>query len=482
MSAPAFNPGRIVHQFSVQVSRRLYLDESGGVVCLGQNARVEDATAAGLSGVLVYALIVEGVGIGYMRLAPWGAPLTISQFLRDAWSGTGGFGYRPSLLKTGARFADALPCLARYCADTDVEYTIASGTDRSYNRNLQVAQAFATDALWRFDRDELHRSSVSLAALEAQALQIALDLSGFTPSLAKRNAQSAYAQATKRANLPPMRWPAMMDVEVGPWLVGNQRSIPTRSPSAIRSDIARWCDPQAFYETDDALSGFDFNTNLALTTTDGNFAGNEVVAELLSCWVESPSAVARRIGLSVKELNWYLKNERGLNDAKLYPLLDLFGVDVSMQYEREDGSPIYDAQENYVFFAPDKPAPVVTLYERLSHGGDLDFSVELLPRSGQLDPHWRYLLLGCFVEIHVMAFGRGTASAALLDKSGEHARLINYTGAHPVSARFYQATQRLCAEIQRAPEKQFEQMRRYTTTHETIFNELEEHLRYDEPW
>lgn len=478
MSAPAFNPGMIVHQFSVQVSRRLYLDESGGVVCLGQNARVEDATAAGLSGVLVYALIVEGVGIGYMRLAPWGAPLTISQFLRDAWSGTGGFGYRPSLLKTGARFADALPCLARYCADADVEYAIASGTDRSYNRNLQVAQAFATDALWRFNRDEPDRSSVSLAALAAQALQAALDLSDYTSSVAKRHAQSDYARATKRTSLSLTRWPAMMDLEVGPWLFGNQQGIPPRTPSAIKSDVAMWRDPHAFHATDDALREFDFNTGLELSVTDGNFAGNEVVAELLSCWVESPGAVARRIGLSVKELNWYLKNERGLNDAKLYPLLDLFGVDVSMQVEREDGSPVYEAQENYLLFAPDKPAPVVTLYETLSHGGDLDFSVELLPRSGQLDPHWRYLLLGCFVEIHVMAFGRGTASAALLDKSGEHARLINYTGAHPVSARFYQATQRLCAEIQRAPEKQFERMRRYASTHETIFDQLEAHHRY----
>jgi transcriptional regulator with XRE-family HTH domain len=269
-----------------------------------------------------------------------------------------------------------------------------------------------------------------------------------------------------------------MDLEVGPWLLGNQQGIPPRTPSAIKSDIAMWRDPQAFYGTDNVLRESDFNTGLALSVTDGNFAGNEVVAELLSCWVESPGAVARRIGLSVKELNWYLNNERGLEDAKLYSLLDLLGVDVSMQYERDDGSPVYDAQENYVLFAPDKPAPVVTLYERLSHGGDLDFSVELLPQSGQPDPHWRYLLLGCFVEIHVMAFGRETAAAALLDDAGERVRLINYTGAHRVSARFYQATQRLCAEVQRAPQKQFERMRRYASTHETIFDQLEAHERH----
>ena len=79
--------------------------------------------------------------------------------------------------------------------------------------------------------------------------------------------------------------------------------------------------------------------------------------------------------------------------------------------------------------------------------------MELLPQSSEPDPHWRYLLFGRFVEIHVMAFRRASASAALLDQSGEGARLINYGGAYPVSARFYQATARLCAAVQRAPEK-----------------------------
>jgi hypothetical protein len=462
MSAPAFNPRTIVHQFSIQVSRRLYLDERGGVVCLGQNSRYHDATAAGLNGVLIYALIVEGVGIGYVRLAPWDAPLTLSQFLRDAWSGTGGFGYRPTILKTGPRVAAALPCLARYCSDASVELAIASATDRSYNRSLPVAHGFATQATWRFSDADRRRTNIALSALEAYAIQAALDTSAYALSVAKRNAQLDYVAATKRERMPLMGWPATIDLAVGPWLLGNQNGLAPRTPSAIRSDVAIWRDPRVLDEADDALN-------------DTGFDGNNVIAELLPCWVESPSAAVRRIGLSVKALNWYLKNEHGLADDKRYPLLDLFGVGVDTRFAYEDGSPVYDVAENYVLFAPDKPGPVITLYERLSHGGDLGFSVALLPKSGEPDRRFRYLLFGRFDDINIIVFRSGTSSAALLDAAGQRARLINYTGPHAVSTRFYQATQQLCAAVQRAPEEQFAWMRQFVTTYATSFDQLEAH-------
>ena len=108
---------------------------------LMENARKEDARRAGLSPVLVYALIVEGVGTCTIRLLPWANPLPARTFLFEAWAKGSPLGHLPHTLKTGRRFAEAMPWLADFCQSVGVTLVVASGNDRSYNVNQAVAQS-----------------------------------------------------------------------------------------------------------------------------------------------------------------------------------------------------------------------------------------------------------------------------------------------------------------------------------------------------
>ena len=215
------------HALQIEVRRRLYLDAHGNVVHLLGEARLDDVVLAGLHPVLVYALIVEGVGFAYLRLAPWDAPLAIGAFLRSAWSGADGFGYCPSILKCGPRFFDALPCLATYCHDAGVELRITSPTDRSYNRNLHSAQSYVSDAAWYVDRPANGGAPVTLAAYETRILQNALHEPMPALSLAKRTARAQYHAAIKRPCPSFKTWPTVLDFDLGPWLFGNH---PMRPP------------------------------------------------------------------------------------------------------------------------------------------------------------------------------------------------------------------------------------------------------------
>ena len=476
----AFNPQSITQHVSVQVCRRLYLDAHGNVVHLMGEARLDDVLLAGLHPVLVYALIVEGVGFAYLRLAPWDAPLAIGAFLRSAWSGADGFGYCPSILKCGPRFFDALPCLATYCHDAGVELRITSPTDRSYNRNLHSAQSYVSDAAWYVDRPANGGAPVTLAAYETRILQNELHEPMPALSLAKRTARAQYHAAIKRPCPSPKAWPTVLDFDLGPWLFGNQERIPPRTRSAILSDAAVWLDAQRGIQTEQVWSddlAFDDSpvfADLRQRGSDGSFAGNRVIAELLPCWIEPSSMVARRIGLSAKELQWYLNEQRGLDDEVIERAFQVFGIAANPDYCLDDGSPAYEARGNYVLIAPDKPGPVYALYDSLSHGGDIEFSVELVPQHGRADPSFRYLVFGYSYDVQVMVFQRGSRSAAALDQYGERADLINCAGPHAVPNRFYQVTVRLCAEVQRAPDRMFQMMRQFMEEHEKTLAELEQ--------
>ena len=137
-----------------------------------------------------------------------------------------------------------------------------------------------------------------------------------------------------------------LDFKAEPWLLANQGSIAPRSKAAILADLGR-----AAFLADEMGDGLADMPSPA----DGDFTGNYAVPVPLWCWPEPAASVAKRVGVSTRDLNWYLEGKRGLSVLAVSRLLELFGLEPSEDLRRGDGSLFYEACGNYVLFAPDKP-------------------------------------------------------------------------------------------------------------------------------
>ncbi len=460
-----FQPSNIIHQFTIQVSRRLFLSRDGSVAQLMENARKEDARRAGLSPVLVYALIVEGVGTCTIRLLPWANPLPARTFMLQAWAKGSPLGHLPHTLKTGRRFAEAMPWLADFCQSVGVTLVVASGNDRSYNVNQAVAQKHACEAPFTIARWTADSKPIALSALDKLISQQALGPYELMLSPEARQIHADFAAVEKRSLPARAEHVYPLDFKAGPWLLANQGSIAPRSKAAILADLGR-----AAFLADEMGDGLADMPSPA----EGDFTGNYAVPELLWCWPEPAASVAKRVGVSTRDLNWYLEGKRGLSVLAVSRLLELFGLEPSEDLRCGDGSLFYEACGNYVLFAPDKPKYLIATYETLTRGGDCRLSVEVLPDKGSADPSWRYLVAGDYLSTFVVAFRRGSAAAEALDQAGTDGPLINYTGQYTVPSALYRATVRLCADVAASPGRMFVLVSRYLIDHEEAIDDIED--------
>ncbi len=97
----------------------------------------------------------------------------------------------------------------------------------------------------------------------------------------------------------------------------------------------------------------------------------------------------------------------------------------------------------------------IHLYGELSHGGDLDYSVEVLPARGQADPSWRYVLIeACGCLMCILMVPRGGDVANRLD--ADH--FINFSGTCEVPPDLYSEIVGACARACLAPERNRSEM------------------------
>jgi hypothetical protein len=124
-------------------------------------------------------------------------------------------------------------------------------------------------------------------------------------------------------------------------------------------------------------------------------------------------------------MKWFLDGKAGLDGRTLSNLLSILGI--------EWGEHGYEAFGPCVLIAKNIGA-AIRIYDGLSHGGDLEFSCEVVPESGQADPSWRYLLFQSYGGApNIMMFERGSKeSDRLNDKT-----FINFEGLRSVPSKLY---------------------------------------------
>lgn len=158
------------------------------------------------------------------------------------------------------------------------------------------------------------------------------------------------------------------------------------------------------------------------------------IAPVLRCWPESLDLLAERLDVSRQSLDKTLEGEPFYSYADVYPYLKYLNVSLTENTIDADGSFFFQANGPYLLAATTEK-DTSACFDLLSHGGDLMYAQEILPRIGAQDATHRYLLFApCFDPPSLMIFEVGGAAEQLLDAPDA---LINYEGQARVDHRFY---------------------------------------------
>lgn len=436
---------QVIHQFSIQLSKFVFLDGSGHIVVMRDGVRADDAIASGLTPLLLYGLAVEGLPIRYGRTAPLASPMPYRRFLREAWlANPQGL---PDVLKIGARFLDSLLGLSDLTDHLGITLAVAAGNDRSYNANQFVLndslQNAAYSALWACERRGNPTASPRAEDMfkddPSGYVNWGRGLWGVEPPAVVARYREYLARQPRQAPSPPdLELPVDPDFTPGAWLYGNQKSLPPRTPREVRALIYR--KPAADDAIDEAAETDSEDTDLDSDSPDldddeGKTSwAHEEMATLAKCWPVPLSQLAKAAGARTQELKWFLQGREALPyDAHQQLQVEMGVFESERFYYEDDGSAAPSIEGDFVLTAPaDQANALRRVFDELAHGGDQEFSYEFIPEHGRADPSYRFLVMECD-GLHIIAVPRGGKSAALLDNGG----LINFGGLLSVDPALY---------------------------------------------
>ena len=465
---------QLVHELSVQVAKRLFLDREQEVVLLLEDTPVEVAAQAGLEPVLIFAVVVGPLRRETVWLSPWTSPARLDEFLVRSWRSEQLLGV-PDVLQVNEPLRAAAPWLQSFCDRHGVELQTTPKGDRNHRAGLRCAQDKASQVDWlllgeaprkRLTIDDVHRLggwSECRAFFDGPRDRALLDL------LLARPVRACAAEALRsdEGQLDDKRFCLLY-----------QGAFAPRSVRSISVEAERWHkrlrglpqepepDRQPIDE-DDLYDDFGEDPGEA-TDRDGRFAGVQAAASLARCWPGGLQPLAAAAGITVKELRWFLTNRRDLDDEVAGRLFDAMGL---IPDPREPSGIEYVLDSPVMLFAGTK-ASTADAYAEASTGGDVFYTAEVIAGDVDTARGARYLLLySCGAETAIFAFERGSTAEALLDEAGEaHQRtLLNYSGRQIVSPALYAELQRLHSEVAQHPTEMLRLVRNSFHRHERLY-------------
>lgn len=107
------------------------------------------------------------------------------------------------------------------------------------------------------------------------------------------------------------------------------------------------------------------------------------------------------------------------------------------------------------------------LYEHLTNGGDLAYSLEVIPEKGNADPSWRYVVFKAHGKLpNIIMFARGSKSA---EKIGNK-MLMNFDGVQSIPATIYRDVVSTCAKASSDPRSIRKIMFKFTERQSQFFD------------
>lgn len=447
---------------SVAIAKHVLTHPERGIVFVRDPISISDAAQYGLSPLIIYSVGIPGTSIRMLTFSPADKPRSMCSLLKEAWNTAPGLRGYPDTLKISRHLADA--AFVGNMSAAGIKVVVAAGDDKQFSALLRVAQDAAMELDWSYGPSPRRMTSIGdlVASAKEHHRRIA------EPGAYRRDKDDAL-RCSQWLALPARHLDAWLPDELdwgpGKWLSTWQGNLaPTTCRYFYDSSGTSWL---LCGEGDEVADDGDPDGECFLTEADLGYLEREAVKIVLDCWPNKMSAVADAIGVATRKLQWYLADHPVLPLENRELLLELLGI----EYRAANGR--YDIVGSRALVAGTAKASAAA-YEAISHGGDLSFSREILPRSSAADPSWRYLLMiPCQGQPFIFMVARGSRVADRLDGNG----FINFGGKHEESDAFYRDMVHACAKACESPLSNGREMLRFVNRHVGRFPELNS-MRY----
>lgn len=354
-----------------------------------------------------------------MTFSPANRPKALSDVLREAWLSAKDLRGRPDILRISRHLAAASPGLIDEMARTGVQVEIASPKEKSLPGSLRSAQEASRCLLMAYQGEQTEFIAESAQLLCKLARDSRRCIVGGQGQKVEDAIQKWLSLAPREPESLTTKT-AMLDWKPGKWMSSWEVSLPPSQPRHFNGNgfygSCIWLQSGEKAEREDFWSSKDYD-NVP-----------EIAKDLVACWPSKTLEVARHIGVTLKELQWFFSGKAPLERHARYHLQDLLGI----EYNESLGMYAESESRAYVLVAR-KPVALKNAYESITCGGDAQ-TYEIIPRQGAADPSWRYVLINKYDgSTSILMAPRGEK---ITDRLPE--LIMNYEGIKSVDPEFYQ--------------------------------------------
>ena len=431
------------HHFYVATAKFLFHHPEYGIVSVQDPIKLIDAKKYDLSPLLLYGLTVPGLPIRWMTYTPLGQPRDLLDVLLEAWGNAGGLRGLPDILLINRHLAQACPKLGQGLAQMGVHVEVASDKEKSLPASLRSAQN-ASKWLSRWQPRGNDKKVLPLSEAVHDLCRIAQHKhdSFMNDPLSNKHGREKdeikeWLGLPVQGSIPPCS--TKLDWEIGPWLSSWQSSLP---PDVPRYFYLAEMFGEHWLRTGEKPDFDVIEEDDEEDIWDDSFYDNapEIANNLVECWPNSPAEIAKGIGISLREMQWFTKGKASLDQQHRTALEKLLGI----RYSGNIGE--FEAVGPYVLVAR-KAKPLEKIFNSISHGGDA-YLCEIIPCEGIADPSWRYLWIN--------TYGEESPRSILMAPRGEKItdslpKLLRYSDISPVIPEFYRDIVSTCARASRTP-------------------------------
>jgi hypothetical protein len=403
------------HHFYVSIAKFLFHHNIHGVVITEDPISIQEAKKYDLEPIILYGLTFAGYSLRWLTFSSLDKPKAFLQVLLDAWTNAEGLRGYPDVLRVNRHIVESSPELIENMENMGIELKIAEGNDRYFPTSLRTAQKACKWLLGKYGEP--------IESIEELCVCAKYDHDFHAKNVVRENLGTLFDL--------PFRKPNVINTEnidwiPGAWLSNWESALPPEPLRFLTIDgmlgrVSLYTgEPEEELSEDEIFySGYDNRP--------------EIIKDLIACFPNKPIEIAKHIGTTLKELNWYTTEKSDIERPFLYNLCELFGIE-------------YDERRNeyvgcgpYVLIAK-KQSALERIYNMITEGGNAQ-PYEVIPRLSEADPSWRYIIINPY----------GAPPCILMSPRGARINerlpdlLLNYAGTVTVGKNFYINVVSTCA-------------------------------------
>jgi hypothetical protein len=419
------------HYFSVAIAKNVFEHPLYGIVFVRDAISIADALNYKLTPVILYVVSAVGTSIHWLAFASTKNPRSFCNVLQEAWGKSECLRGAPDVLKINKHIANACPYLPAILEGISIRVEVVDGDNKRLPAALRTAQDRVTELSYALGMDNSEAKVTSISDLNERAIS---QHNNFDIRFCT-DPYNSLAEANKLFLSLPARpyyyhLPENDTWEQGKWLSGWENNLPPNSSRVFNESSTgdTWL-IEGDADTDDSMKDVD-----EVMESQSEADAASLIKIMLGCWPNKISEVAKTIGITARELNWYTSGRVKLDSNKKLALLTMLGIQI-------DGYGEYELTGGCVLMASTSRATIAA-YNEISHGGDLDYSIEVVPQKGLADPSYRYVLFcSCGGLTTMLMVPRGSEASSILNAEN----LINYDGLKEVESAKYLDVVSTCA-------------------------------------